>query len=143
MKNIIYLKSIEDKYEVLDNGIVKFTSRFEVRCNNEYTNLLSQYKTRLFKFLKTGICDNADRKTGIFTITKYAKCSEEDTFDETTGVRISRAKVEVAACKAASKLLEKLHELMISDTILLSDEVMDVEFRKAAEEGFLINNYIK
>lgn len=143
MKNIIYLKSLEDTHEVLKDGVVKFTSKFEVKFNNEYTGLMNQYKTRLFKYLKTGICDNADKNTGIFTLTKFAKCSEEDTFDETIGIRISRAKVEIAACNAASKLLGKLHELMISDTMLLSEEVVDVDIRKACEEKFLIDNALE
>lgn len=141
MKNIIYLKNLGDIAENLDNGITKFTSKFSVEFNNAYKGLKEQYGSRVLKFLKVSLIDTF--KDGTFTITKYSKCADGDDYDFSVGEKIARTKVEIAACDISSKLLEKLKDMMMSDTFLIDDQAIDVEIRKACEAGYYVNKKLQ
>ena len=136
MKDVVYLKVLSSTLKVMkDNNSVQFSTTYQVKFNKAYPGLKEQYSSRLIKFLKKKVSDSIT-KAGVFTITKSARCSEEDVFDEKKGETISRVKVEIATCKISSALLSHLYKLMKEDQELLQKQVGRAEIQKASETEY-------
>ena len=136
MKDVVYLKVLSSTLRVMkDNNSVQFSTTYQVKFNKAYPGLKEQYGSRLIKFLKKKVSDSIT-KAGVFTITKTARCSEEDVFDEKKGETISRVKVEIATCKISSALLSHLYKLMKEDQELLQKQVGRAEIQKASETEY-------
>lgn len=137
MKDVVYLKVLSSTLKVMkEDNSVQYSTTYQVKFNKAYPGLKEQYGSRLIKFLKKKIADNGITKAGVFTITKTARCSEEDVFDEKKGETISRVKVEIATCKISSAMLSHLYKLMKCDQELLQKQVGRAEIQKASETEY-------
>lgn len=141
MRNVIYLKNLGDSVRVLEDGrTTEFTSKFQICFNKSFSGFESQYGQRVIKYLRAFLIDTANYEgSGIFKITKLAKCSEEDEFDAKLGEKLARTKVEIQSTKIASKLLRFLKDEILEKEIeLLENQAKEVDIRTASEVGYYI-----
>lgn len=136
MKDVVYLKVLNSQFNVNEaDKTVEFSTTYQIGFNKSFLGLKKQYGPRLIKFLKKKKVDNTT-KAGVFTITKKARCSGEDVFDENKGKTIARVKVEIATCEISSALLGYLHELMKKDQELLYKQVGRADIQKSDETHY-------